>query len=319
MSENATFAVECFELTLAASGCVLLWRLVLRKQARAPRAPSPLGVWPATAANFFRFLLYVMAGALFVGLAAGFLSGPLGLRGDSVTVFNGAAAQLGMLLGIFGYRSTFERSPAPAFIPADAPYPPLSPTEPPVIGSVTDPSQPASEAAREAALPAAPAPVPNIFGAGAATFLMALPVLMVTAKLWEILLRSFEVPPQKQDLIQMFIRAESYGLLGLMIGLAVLVAPLTEELVFRAGIFRFLRTRVPPLLALLLPALVFASLHVNWSTLEGVASFAPLVVLAIVFSLAYQRTGHIGTAIVAHALFNLNTIVMIFAGVGVEP
>jgi membrane protease YdiL (CAAX protease family) len=61
---------------------------------------------------------------------------------------------------------------------------------------------------------------------------------------------------------------------------------------------------------------LFASLHVNWRTWEGLTSFVPLVLLAIMFSLAYERTGNIGTPIVAHALFNLNTIVLIFSGVG---
>ena len=99
-----------------------------------------------------------------------------------------------------------------------------------------------------------------------------------------------------------------------MIVLAVVVAPLTEELVFRAGLFRFLRGRVPRWLALVGPSLVFAMLHVDWSTLQGLASLAPLVVLAVVFSLAYERTGHIGTPIVAHACFTLNTIFVILSG-----
>jgi membrane protease YdiL (CAAX protease family) len=97
--------------------------------------------------------------------------------------------------------------------------------------------------------------------------------------------------------------------------LAIVMAPITEELVFRAGFFRYCRTRLPRWAALLVPSLLFASLHVNWSTLEGLTSFAPLVVLAIMFSLAYERTGNIGTAIVAHALFNLNTVILIFSGV----
>jgi membrane protease YdiL (CAAX protease family) len=42
------------------------------------------------------------------------------------------------------------------------------------------------------------------------------------------------------------------------------------------------------------------------------ASFAPLVVLGIVFSLTYERTGRIGTAIVAHALFNSYSVIRIF-------
>jgi membrane protease YdiL (CAAX protease family) len=112
----------------------------------------------------------------------------------------------------------------------------------------------------------------------------------------------------------MFANAKSPWLLIVMITLAVVIAPLNEELVFRAGLFRFLRTRIPRWLALLLPALTFAVLHVNWHTLQGLASLAPLVMLAIVFSLAYERTGRIGTSIVAHACFNLNTILVIFSG-----
>lgn len=37
--------------------------------------------------------------------------------------------------------------------------------------------------------------------------------------------------------------------------------------------------------------------------------------LAVIFSLAYERTGHIGTPIVAHALFNLNTVLLILSGI----
>ena len=44
-------------------------------------------------------------------------------------------------------------------------------------------------------------------------------------------------------------------------------------------------------------------------------SFIPLVTLAVVFALAYERTGNIGTTIVAHALFNLNAALLVLAGV----
>jgi membrane protease YdiL (CAAX protease family) len=40
-----------------------------------------------------------------------------------------------------------------------------------------------------------------------------------------------------------------------------------------------------------------------------------LVALGIIFSLAYERTGRIGTTIIAHGLFNLNTIILILCGV----
>lgn len=151
---------------------------------------------------------------------------------------------------------------------------------------------------------------------GATTFVIALPILDGTAKVWQMLLQSFGIPPEPQDLIRMFANAKSPRLLIALVVLATIVAPVTEELVFRAGLFRFLRTRAPRFLALLVPALIFAALHVNWSTLEGFSSFAPLLVLALVFSLAYERTGNIGTTMIAHGLFNLNTILLIMCGLG---
>ena len=158
----------------------------------------------------------------------------------------------------------------------------------------------------------------SVLTSGAATFLIALPILMAVSNAWELFLELYDLPAERQDLIRMFAHADSALLLASMIVLATVFAPVTEELVFRAGFFRFFRARLPAPLALGLPAVIFASLHVNWSTLEGFASFLPLLVLAVVFSLAYERTGRIGTAIVAHALFNLNTVVLIFCGVGLE-
>jgi membrane protease YdiL (CAAX protease family) len=155
-----------------------------------------------------------------------------------------------------------------------------------------------------------------IFRSGFATFLVCVPLLAAVSKLWELLLDRLGVPAERQDLIRMFIEADSLRSIATLTVLAIAVAPVAEELVFRAGIFRFMRTRTPRTLAVMLPALIFASLHVNPKTLDGFASFAPLLVLAIVFSLAYERTGHIGTTMVAHGLFNLNTIVLIYAGVG---
>jgi membrane protease YdiL (CAAX protease family) len=153
---------------------------------------------------------------------------------------------------------------------------------------------------------------------GAATFLIALPVVMVVNLAWLGILKFFDVPAQQQDLLRMFTEADHPLLITLLVILATVVAPLTEELLFRATLFRYVRTRLPRLIALLLPGTIFAALHVNWLTLDGLASFLPLVTLAVVFSIAYERTGQIGTAIVAHALFNLHTILLLVSGVTTE-
>ena len=72
----------------------------------------------------------------------------------------------------------------------------------------------------------------------------------------------------------------------------------------------FLRTRTDRRIALVLPALLFATIHFH------LPSYLPLAALGIVFSLAYERTGSIGTAIVGHALFNLNNLLVLLAGGG---
>jgi membrane protease YdiL (CAAX protease family) len=149
---------------------------------------------------------------------------------------------------------------------------------------------------------------------GLITFLIALPIVTAVNLGWIGVLKVCGLPVEQQDLLRMFSEASSPALLGLMIVLATLIAPLTEELLFRAVLFRYLRTRLPRWLALLLPGVIFASLHVDWAKLDGLASFGPLVTLAIVFSLAYERTGRIGTVVVAHALFNLHTILVLFTG-----
>lgn len=151
--------------------------------------------------------------------------------------------------------------------------------------------------------------------AGGITFLIALPLVTGATFASVYLLKACGLPAEKQELVDLFLHAKSPVVVIALIALATLVAPVAEELLFRAGFFRYLRTRIPHWAALLLPGALFGFLHVNWVNLDGLASLLPLVVLAVIFSLAYERTGRIGTAIVAHALFNLHTVVLIFAGV----
>jgi len=149
---------------------------------------------------------------------------------------------------------------------------------------------------------------PSFLGKGIAAFLIALPLVGATALLWQGLLRLCGIEIHEQDIVGLFVETDSSLMLGGMAFLAVVLAPVTEELVFRAGIFRYLRTRTPRWVALALPALLFAAMHAN------LASFAPLAALGLVFALAYERSGTIAVPILAHALFNLNTIGMLLVG-----
>jgi membrane protease YdiL (CAAX protease family) len=55
---------------------------------------------------------------------------------------------------------------------------------------------------------------------------------------------------------------------------------------------------------------------VDYQTLEGLITLAPLTAFGLVFSLAYERTGCIAVVMIAHGLFNLHTVICILLGLG---
>ncbi|HEX2100087.1 MAG TPA: type II CAAX endopeptidase family protein [Candidatus Synoicihabitans sp.] len=152
-------------------------------------------------------------------------------------------------------------------------------------------------------------PARPLLVASGATFVVALPILLLCNLPWLYLLEKFGLSADRQELVDLFARAESPALVVVIMLFAIVVAPVTEELIFRAGLFRYLRTRVARPLAFGIPAVIFASLHGN------LAAFVPLVVLGLIFAIAYERTGRIAVPMIAHGLFNLNTILLLLSGV----
>jgi len=84
--------------------------------------------------------------------------------------------------------------------------------------------------------------------------------------------------------------------------LLVIVAPVTEELLFRGIILRGLLSRHRPSVAVTLTALLFAVLHMNpWQSLSA-------LLLGILFGWFYWRTGSVALCVLAHAFFNALSI-----------
>lgn len=275
----ALMAAAAVEIALLLAGLAVLWRFVLSPAARAAaRAAGPLGPWEIPLSDFFAAGLYVIGGGLGLQFATAWFgrSGAvpaLTADADLWLVIQGAAFQLGMLAGAAAaVAATRTRDRRQA----GAPPPPLAPA-----------------------------------AAGALTFLAVLPVASAVALAWNALLTAAGIDPARQELVDLFVNARSPAAPTVMTLFAVVVAPVTEELVFRAGLFRYLRTRAPRWVALGLPAVLFAGLHGN------LAALAPLAALGVAFALAYERTGRIAVPIVAHALFNLNTILLLLTGVTV--
>lgn len=145
---------------------------------------------------------------------------------------------------------------------------------------------------------------------GIISFLSAIPLVFIAAFSWNLIIKLWShfgiiIPLQKQELVELFTQCNSKLVIGTIIFFAVIIAPITEEFIFRGSIYRFLKTKVNPLFALSVSALFFAWVHYN------ILSFLPLVLLGILLTCSYEKTGNIITPIVFHSLFNANTIILL--------
>jgi membrane protease YdiL (CAAX protease family) len=276
----ALTAALAAESILCLAGLVIWLLVTLRPSVRTQ--PARLTPWPISFSDFLVCGFAVVGGGFFLQILGGAVFDPLlkkfSASHDTHIVVYGVVFQFGLLAGVTGagaYLRTLRKNRGPS---------------PP----------------RRGALP--------LLLAGVLTFLAVLPVVYLTGYLWNNFLERLGLPPEPQDLISVFAHAKLSVSSVVLFILATITAPVVEELIFRAGLFRYLRTRVPHWAALTLPSLFFAGLHVDWKTLSGLSSLVPLIVLAIIFSLAYERTGRIGVTMIAHALFNLNMILLIMAG-----
>ncbi len=141
--------------------------------------------------------------------------------------------------------------------------------------------------------------------AAAKTLLFALPVIAVVGLVWVKMLEAVDMPTDLQDLVGIMQEADNSFYLIAIVLLAVVFAPINEELLFRGGIFRFLNNRIPTPLAMIISSIFFALLHMNWF------SFLPLIVLGCFLCLVTLKTGSLKPAMLMHALFNLYSILAI--------
>jgi len=272
-----------FELSLLLMGGFLIFRLATNEGQRARwLVTNRLPHWPVTGAEFAGFILLIFGSGFFLQMMVQIL-----LKSYIIT----SASRSG--LEIFVYGTGFHGGALLGWL--------LFPTLRKRWHADYGAGPPAEERAPK---PAWPAPAVQAVGA----LLTALPLLIVANLAWTALLQKLGLPDEPQDLIAIFAATKSPLVLAGMLLVACGLAPLNEELVFRAGLYRFCRHRLGRPWAFVISGLCFGALHANW------ASFFPLALLGTALALAYEATGDIRVPVIAHALFNLNTIVIVLSG-----
>jgi membrane protease YdiL (CAAX protease family) len=142
-------------------------------------------------------------------------------------------------------------------------------------------------------------------------FLASLPVVYGVGLGWNLILellrdKGFAIDLPLQDAVLLFQDTTDPYIFASLIILAVIIAPIVEETVFRAGVYRFFKGKTSIPLSLLISGLMFGLIHGNLQSLPG------LIAVGICLGLAYELSGSLRVSIFFHAFFNLNSVIWIF-------
>jgi membrane protease YdiL (CAAX protease family) len=142
---------------------------------------------------------------------------------------------------------------------------------------------------------------------GIALLVSALPLVFAVDYIASILLK-VNTTTDTQEVIQIFEHSSTVAQRVPIILLAVVIAPVTEELAFRGYLYGVMKRYIGAVPALFLSGILFALIHLN------LPSFFPLLVLASVFALAYELSGSLLVPMTMHALFNSLSLILVLVG-----
>ncbi len=107
-----------------------------------------------------------------------------------------------------------------------------------------------------------------------------------------------------QPIVTFLLESQSWTSRLAVAAIAVLIAPVTEELIFRGCLYGMCRQFAGRIPALVFSAVVFAVIHGHPASLPG------LFLLSVALTLLYERTGSLWAPIALHALFNGITVLV---------
>jgi membrane protease YdiL (CAAX protease family) len=134
-------------------------------------------------------------------------------------------------------------------------------------------------------------------------YLAVIPLMMLASRGYQLLLEYFfEMEVELQEVAQHVVLQELTWLETVYILMAIFVAPIFEELVFRGVVFPYCVKRIGLASSTVLVSILFSLMHFH------LPSAFPLFLLSGALCLAYWRTGSLWVSIGMHAIFNTITV-----------
>jgi len=135
-------------------------------------------------------------------------------------------------------------------------------------------------------------------GLVAATFFLPLGLGMQQVSAWVLNQMPSVMKPEEQRAVQVLRLAVTWSGRGMLGAITILLVPVAEEVFFRGVLYTVMKQAGFRRLALWGTSAFFALIHFNLVT------FLPLMALALVLTILYERTENLLAPIAAHSLFN---------------
>ena len=136
---------------------------------------------------------------------------------------------------------------------------------------------------------------------------LAVPMALILNEFSRIVVSALQAKPaEMQPSMQVLELSYTLGRRILFSVAALILAPVTEEVLFRGVLYAAIKEGGYPRLAMYGTSILFAAIHGSWMTL------LPLTFFALVQVLLYERTGGLFAPIVAHASFNAANVFFYF-------
>jgi len=131
---------------------------------------------------------------------------------------------------------------------------------------------------------------------------------------WMFLAQLLLVNPVAQPLVKALEKTDlSLAEKALMGVLAVFLAPLAEEMVFRGILYPTIKQAGFPRTALWVTSLLFGTIHLN------LIAFVPLTAFSLLLIYIYEKTDSLWASITAHSLFNLTSFAALMITTSLAP
>jgi len=133
---------------------------------------------------------------------------------------------------------------------------------------------------------------------GIAAYLCFIPIMILLLAIGVVLCNMFGITPESHPIVDILKKKQPWYFLTYIILVAVFVAPVFEEVLFRGIFYQIFKKRFGLPVGVILSSILFSAMHFN------VAQFLPIVGLGALMCFVYESTASLVPSIVIHIANN---------------